>query len=75
MAWLLNRENIYRLIVGTRSEHSYKKVGLYYREMKIIFKLQAAEFAKRVDQIRMCVEFLEGLDPPVLKWSAPGTAF
>lgn len=33
--------------------------------------LQAAEFAKRVDQIRMCVEFLEGLDPPVLKWSAP----
>jgi len=33
--------------------------------------LPSAEFAKRVDQIRMCVEFMEGLDPPVLKWSAP----
>ena len=27
--------------------------------------------AKRVDQIRMCAEVLEGLDPPVLKWSVP----
>eukprot|EP00088_Acartia_fossae_P052586 TRINITY_DN5945_c0_g1_i2.p1 TRINITY_DN5945_c0_g1~~TRINITY_DN5945_c0_g1_i2.p1 ORF type:complete len:1186 (-),score=351.14 TRINITY_DN5945_c0_g1_i2:275-3715(-) len=33
--------------------------------------LTSAEFAKRVDQIRMCVEFMEGLDPPVLKWSVP----
>lgn len=33
--------------------------------------LPSAEFAKRVDQIRMCVEFMEGLDPPVLKWSVP----
>jgi len=28
-----------------------------------------AENAKRIDQIRMCVEVLEGLEPPVLKWS------
>ena len=32
---------------------------------------QIARYAKRVDQIRMCVEVLEGLDPPVLKWSVP----
>ena len=31
----------------------------------------AAQNAKRVDQIRMCAEVLEGLDPPVLKWSVP----
>jgi protein SMG6 len=27
------------------------------------------ENGKRIDQIRMCVEVLEGLEPPVLKWS------
>lgn len=32
---------------------------------------QVAQNAKRVDQIRMCAEVLEGLDPPVLKWSVP----
>jgi len=30
-----------------------------------------AQNCKRVDQIRMCAEVLEGLDPPVLKWSVP----
>jgi len=32
---------------------------------------QSAQNAKRIDQIRMCAEVLEGLDPPVLKWSVP----
>lgn len=30
--------------------------------------------ARRLDAINFCVEFLEGLEPPVLKWSLPDNA-
>ena len=44
----------------------------HYRQFSLRTVNQAAaQNAKRVDQIRMCAEVLEGLDPPVLKWSVP----
>ena len=36
--------------------------------------LTLAQEARRLDAINFCVEFLEGLEPPILKWSLPDNA-
>ncbi|XP_059096811.1 telomerase-binding protein EST1A-like isoform X1 [Tigriopus californicus] len=47
---------------------------LYRRYAPRSLPLPLAQDVRRIDAINFCVDFLEGLEPPILKWSLPDNA-
>lgn len=47
---------------------------LYRRYAPRSLPLPLAQDVRRIDAINFCVDYLEGLEPPILKWSLPDNA-
>ena len=48
--------------------------NLYRRYARRHFASNLLQDARRLDAINFCIDYLEGLEPPVLKWSPPDNA-
>ena len=48
--------------------------NFYRRYARRHFATNLLQDARRLDAINFCIDFLEGLEPPVLKWSPPDNA-
>ena len=46
----------------------------FFRYARRHFATNLLQDARRLDAINFCIDFLEGLEPPVLKWSPPDNA-